>query len=70
MSVVYVVMKGEAHEGGSVRGVFSTREKAVAWCREFVVEQPGRRPWTESSGEWHCGCDTISIEEWTIDYTY
>ena len=72
---VYIVMLGEAHEGGSILDVFSTEESAVDWCKRYmVVEQhpqfvpaQTRRSWVEESPtSWRRGCDILSVQEWDV----
>lgn len=44
--IVYVLMSGEAHEGGSVDGIYATRELALAALvdsREHLIAE-GREP--------------------------
>ena len=42
MTEVYVLMSGEAHEGGSVYGIYATRELALAAlvdAREYLIAE-------------------------------
>jgi hypothetical protein len=67
-STVYVVFKGEAHEGGEVQGVFSTEQNAVIWCKGFIEAQTGRHVWEEKTPtSWRRGCDELSVEAWEVD---
>ena len=44
---VYVVEAGYDYEGGSVRGVFDTEEKANKYIASVDTKKPGRLDWIE-----------------------
>ncbi len=63
---VYVVLAGEQHEGGRVKGVYSTLEKA----RAAALSRPAG-----FDGKWHDqgdnyfinGCDFVDVAEWDVE---
>lgn len=73
---VYIVLTGEAHEGGHVEGVYMQREDAVKMAKLVRAHFPSG--WKKSSEgerllirggvgvqyvEWASGCDWVSVEE-------
>lgn len=70
--IVYVLMQGETHEGGSTLGVFSTADKA----KEYAEARDHYCPWNPwESHSWggratmtrnDAGCEWQSIEEWEV----
>lgn len=64
--IVFVVMEGEKHEGGTVVGVFRNLQDA----KKCALEQKYYgEPWYEILGSlprWESGCDRVEIETWEI----
>lgn len=69
---IYIVLTGEAHEGGSVEGVYMQREDAIKMALFVKTYFPGG--WqleTERQADaedhdirvWTNGCDWVSVEE-------
>jgi len=64
---VWVVLKGEKHEGGSVCGVYSTKERAIFEGLKATFSFDGG--WTKMKDcelSWENGCDYLSVEEWEV----
>lgn len=61
---VWLVMRGEKHEGGGSVGIYSTRERAIAAVQEIIG---GARKWEQTDAGWERGCDVIWIESWVVD---
>ena len=59
--VVYLVISGEAHEGGTVEGVFSTKEAADKYAEELTKERT-YNDWIKTPTGWGSGCDSIDVE--------
>lgn len=68
-SVVYVVMKGEAYEGGTIQAIFTTRVEA----REYLVQVATRAAhpdkYTEKTLDcWKRGTSWIEVEEYEVGH--
>ena len=60
---VWVVQQGEAHEGGSVCGLFWNKEDAIKCA---LAQRACFEPWTPMKDEhlaWESGCDYVKVEE-------
>lgn len=64
---VWILMKGEDHEGGDVYGVFATKEDAkgpfveAAQSIPFVIDEAWQDD-EDGSVHVHGGCDWVSLE--------
>ena len=58
---VYLVILGEAYEGGTVEGVFSTKEAADKYAEELTKEA-NYNDWIKTPTGWGSGCDFIEVE--------
>jgi hypothetical protein len=69
MDKVYILMYGEAHEGGNIQTVNSTWNKAMASARKYMETNTIQGwVWIEiSPGDWEYGCDRLWIEEYDVD---
>jgi hypothetical protein len=75
MSEVWLFEAGQDYEGGSVLGVFSTKELAMSALEEkrtILLERFEGCDWAKQvseieGGTFHCGCDWFSIDRYTID---
>jgi hypothetical protein len=75
MREVWLVEAGEDYEGGSVLGVYSTKELAMSALEEkrtiLLKRFDGNNDWAKVSeiehGSFHSGCDWYSIDRYTID---
>lgn len=75
MREVWLFEAGEDYEGGSVLGVFSTKELAMSALEEKrtilleITEGVSNcyRVSEIEGGTFHCGCDWYSIDRYTID---
>lgn len=63
---VYIVNRGEQHEGGCVVGVFENESKALKHAYMLMDESEDK--WTRQGTRrvWHCGCDYIDITTHTV----
>ncbi len=66
MSTVYVVLKGEAHEGGSVIGVFYNEKVARELATAQETHFEGGWSQRENINMWCNGCDYVSVESWDV----
>ena len=72
LEVVWVVMKGERYEGGSVYGIFATAEKAYRAALGLqAYDYTEDYPWVEDHlpegypegyRSWSAGCDYITVQ--------
>ena len=63
---VYVVSRGENHEGGKVDKIFSSLANARAFCRDKKFLNFG--DWEEVDFcEWNNGCDFMIIEKFKVE---
>lgn len=66
---VYVVLAGEKHEGASVEGVFTTKEKAVDAAMKVRYHFEGGWQWDGIEPhdlEWVNGCDYVMVREYEV----
>ena len=65
MKSVYIVSSGEKYEGGSIEGVYLTKEDAdIAAMKVECCFDGG---WTfKEDGYWENGCDWLMVERWDI----
>jgi len=64
---VWIVIKGEKHEGGSVEGVYATKNKAVNEAMKVSCSFGGG--WSPIMNEelsWENGCDYLTVEDWEV----
>ena len=64
---VYIVVRGEQHEGGSVMGAYSSYDKARYAA---LGSKPSFGPWEEDPDEpdyWESGCDFVTVQDWEVE---
>ena len=62
---VWIVSNGEQHEGGSVSGVYDSKEKAIENALKVPCHFDGG--WLKDGDDyWTNGCDYVIIEEFKI----
>lgn len=62
---VYVLSRGEDHEGSYIVGVFASKEDAVAKAAQMPTHyEGGWEPLRDNF--WGNGCDYLLIEEWKV----
>lgn len=62
---VYLVYYGEKYEGGYVRGVFDTHEKALKFAQSIVDDPttPFHGEWKQDTeNSWTGGCDFVLVQ--------
>lgn len=64
---VWAVVSGEMHEGGTVTGVFSSRESAVAAALQTRCCFDGGWQQDNASDDcWKNGCDYVKVEPFEV----
>ena len=63
---VWIVKRGEEHEGSEVIGVFWSKEKAKDHARSQMLNTRKPDKWKKSL-YWENGCDFICIEEVDVE---
>ncbi len=65
MKSVFIILAGEAHEGGEVKSVHFFKETAMAMA--LLVPTHFEGGWKQiNDQEWTNGCDWVKVEEWNI----
>lgn len=65
---VWVVSKGEKHEGGSVEGVYASKEVAIKHALKVSYSfDGGWTPIKDDPLSWENGCDYLTIEEFEVE---
>lgn len=65
--IVYVVSRGEKHEGGTVVSVWSDETEAVAAALDEVAEMPDPEEWEREGLLWEGSCLFVKIEAFELD---
>lgn len=64
--LIYILVRGEAHEGYQILDVFSSESKAIL-SSETHIKTSGRK-WLETSKNlWQSGNDFLEVMNWTIN---
>jgi len=63
---VYVVMRGENHEGGSIVAVFYLEKDAVKFATKFAKAMSFPMTKKKDRNVWAGGCDWLSVREWPV----
>ena len=63
---VYVVMRGENYEGGSIVDIFYLESDAVKFATEFAETMSFRMAKQKGRNVWTGGCDWLSVDEWPV----
>jgi hypothetical protein len=64
---VFVVTRGEAHEGGRVEAVFKTSIAARRWVEKQLALDVRKKPWVEvNPNHWFRGIDMYDIDEFSV----
>ena len=69
MTKVFILVRGEMHEGYSIRAVYSSIESAVKAAEAIVAEQMsyGDVVWNRvAETEWVSGCDYIEVRSYEL----
>lgn len=65
---VFVVMRGERSEGGSVVSVKTTRAKARTAAHVVMAARHSEDPWEEVAPDsWEQGCDQVWIQAMRLE---
>ncbi|MFB6787663.1 hypothetical protein ACFCWT_13405 [Streptomyces olivaceus] len=71
LPTVWILMKGEDHEGGDVLGVFASKETGKAAFLEAARNIPFQldRAWQDDDGavNVHGGCDWVSFAPYPVE---
>jgi hypothetical protein len=74
-STVFIVMRGEASEGGTIKDVFATHQAASEWVttafipNAYALHPEGWKVVEVLEGlplRWECGIDYVEIETWKV----
>lgn len=63
-SNVFIVEEGEFCEGGVIRGVFTTHEKALKYVKTYYDSTKWKATRTN---RWEYGCDYVEIGEYEVE---
>lgn len=68
-SVVYVVMKKESYEGGSIQAIFVTRSEARAFLIQSVSKEVHSEKWKKKTDDcWKRGSSCYEVEEYEVGH--